>query len=72
MIIGLIMMVGCPRVFGSVMNKVLPDPSQEITGYIPEARYFEIRCLNCKRLGLLSNGLCKHGCGAVHLVTVEP
>ena len=46
--------------------------NQEITGFIPEARYFEIRCLKCRRMGLLSNGLCKHGCGAVHLVTVEP
>ena len=55
---------------GNLMRGVMTN--QEITGYIPEARYFEIRCLKCRRMGLLSNGLCKHGCGAVHLVTVEP
>jgi hypothetical protein len=40
-----------------------------MTGKLEE-RFFEIQCMKCKKIGLLSSGLCRHGCGAVHTVTV--
>lgn len=40
-----------------------------MTGKI-EDRFREVQCMKCKRIGLLSNGLCSHGCGAVHSVQV--
>jgi len=35
-----------------------------------EDKFFDVVCLGCGGIGLLSNGLCRHGCGAVHNLEV--
>jgi len=35
-----------------------------------EDKFFEIECLECGKIGLLTNGLCRHGCGAVHRIVI--
>jgi len=36
-----------------------------------EDKFFEIECLGCGRIGLLTNGLCRHNCGTVHQVVIQ-